>query len=201
MAAPATASVSPTIAPELLPSGRWTIDPDHSGVGFVVHHLGITRLRGRFTDVTGLLVMEDGRLSGTATVSANSFDTGNEARDRHVKGPDFLGAEMHPRIVFTVAGVRPDGDDAVVDGTLALHGETRPVELHAVSGGTAKDPYGHDRIGLSLTTSILRSDYGITFDRDGALVSDAVAIEIDLSLVRQPAYLRDVARRHEASTP
>jgi polyisoprenoid-binding protein YceI len=114
-----------------------------------------------------------------------------------IKGPDFLGAETHPHVVFTISGVRPNSGDYIVDGALELHGTTHDVVFHAVSGGTAKDPYGHDRVGIELTTRILRSDYGITFDPTGALVSDAVDLEIDLSLVRQPEYLRNAERRHQ----
>ena len=199
----ALSAAAPQIAApldELVPPGRWTIDPDHSTVGFVVRHLGITKLRGRFSDVTGSIAVVGGVVSGTATVIANSFNTGNEARDNHVKGPDFLHAEVHPHIVFTISGVRPNSGDFVVDGTLALHGETHAIVFHAVSGGMAKDPYGHDRVGISMTAEILRSDYGIRFDPTGALVSDAVDLEIDLSLVRQPEYLRDAERRHEDIT-
>lgn len=195
MTAPAPATVAPL--GELIPPGRWTIDPDHSTVGFVVRHLGITKLRGRFSDMTGIIAVADGAVTGTATVVANSLDTGNDARDKHVKGPDFLHAETHPHIVFTLSGVRPNSGDFIVDGTLDLHGVTHDVVFHAVSGGMAKDPYGHDRVGVELTTQVLRSDYGITFDPTGALVSDAVNLEIDLSLVRQPEYLRNAERRHE----
>ena len=200
MSATAPAPTGPVLAGELIPPGRWTIDPDHSSVGFIVRYLGITKLRGRFADVTGSLAAKDGLLTGTATIVANSFDTDNEARDKHVKGPDFLNVEVFPRLVFTIAGVKPNSGDFIIDGELELHGETHPLEVHAVNGGTAKDPYGHDRVGIAMTSTILRSDFGITFDPAGALVSDAVVIEIDLSLVRQPAYLRDAERRHEDIT-
>jgi len=194
-----TSTTPLAVAPlgELIPPGRWTIDPDHSTVGFIVRHLGITKLRGRFSDVTGAIAALDDGVTGNATVVANSLETGNDARDKHVKGPDFLGAETHPHIVFTITGVRPNSGDYIVDGALELHGVTHEVVFHAVSGGTAKDPYGHDRVGIELTTRILRSEYGITFDPTGALVSDAVDLEIDLSLVRQPEYLRNAERRHQ----
>ncbi|MGI9187455.1 MAG: YceI family protein, partial [Gaiellales bacterium] len=110
----ALSATSPEVAApeaELVPAGRWTIDPDHSTVGFVVQHLGITRLRGRFAAVTGSFAVADGVISGTATVSANSFNTGSDARDNHVKGPDFLHAEAYPHIVFELTSVRPNSED------------------------------------------------------------------------------------------
>ena len=200
MAMTDTAAARVTPASALIPPGRWTIDPDHSTAGFVVTHLGITKLHGHFSDLSGSIAVEHGTVVGTATVVANSLSTGSDARDKHVKGPDFLDAETYPQLVFSIAGVRPNSGDFVVDGTLALHGLTRPLVLHAVNGGTAKDPYGHDRVGILMTAQVLRSDYGIRFDPTGALVSDTVELEIDLSLVRQPEYLRNAERRHEEIT-
>jgi polyisoprenoid-binding protein YceI len=193
------ANTSTAPSAELVPAGHWTIDGDHSSVNFVVHHLGITRLRGRFSDVSGTFTAESGALSGTATVTAASLHTGSEARDRHVKGPDFLNVEINPLLTFSVDSVQVGAEGFVVQGSLTLNGVTRPVEFAAVPGGTAKDPYGHDRVGLALTATVSRRDFGITFDPSGALVSDVVALEIDLSLVRQPDYLRDVERRHRAT--
>ncbi len=175
---------------ELVPAGHWTIDGDHSSVGFVVHHLGITKLRGRFADLTGAFTAQDGELTGTATVAANTVQTGSDARDRHVKGPDFLNVEAHPLVTFTVESVRALAERFSVEGTLTLHGVTRPLTFVGTSGGMAKDPYGHDRVGLSMAATIRRSDFSIAFDPSGALVGNDVAIEIDLSLVRQPDYLR-----------
>lgn len=196
---PTPTDVAATPAVELVPDGHWTIDPDHSSVGFVVHHLGITRLRGRFADLTGTINAVDGGIDGTATVAANSVQTGSDARDRHLKGPDFLNVEVHPRLVFTLDGVEAKEQDFAVRGTITINGITRPIEFTAVSGGMAKDPYGHDRVGMSLAARISRRDFDIAFDPTGALVSDAVAIEIDLSLVRQPEYLRET-ELHQART-
>ena len=185
---------------ELVPAGHWTIDGDHSSVGFVVHHLGITKLRGRFADLTGAFTAEAGTLTGTATVAANTVQTGSEARDRHVKGPDFLNVEVHPLVTFTVESVQTKADQFSVEGTLTLNGITRPILFVGTSGGTAKDPYGHDRVGLSMMATIRRSDFSIAFDPSGALVGNDVAIEIDLSLVRQPDYLRAAETRGRAAT-
>jgi polyisoprenoid-binding protein YceI len=189
-ARPASASAAPDSGRELVPDGHWTIDGDHSSVGFVVHHLGITKLRGRFADVTGVFTAQDGALTGTATVAANTVQTGSDARDRHVKGPDFLNVEVNPLVTFTIESVQTLAERFSVEGTLTLNGVTRPITFVGTSGGMAKDPYGHDRVGLSMAATIRRSDFSIVFDPSGALVGNDVAIEIDLSLVRQPDYLR-----------
>ncbi|MGI9116105.1 MAG: YceI family protein [Gaiellales bacterium] len=196
--APQAATDAATVE-QFVPFGHWTIDPEHSSVNFVVNHLGITRLHGRFADLAGSVASKDGVVSGTATVSANSVQTGSDARDKHLKGPDFLNADVNPHIVFTLERVQANEHDFLVEGTITINGITRPMELVALSGGTAKDPYGHDRVGLMLTSRITRKDFDITFDPMGALIGDQVTLEIDLSLVRQPEYLLDAERRHAAT--
>ncbi|HEY3486096.1 MAG TPA: YceI family protein, partial [Ilumatobacteraceae bacterium] len=43
---------SPTAVPHgtlPLAPGTWTLDPNHSSVGFTVRHLGVSKVRGRFS--------------------------------------------------------------------------------------------------------------------------------------------------------
>lgn len=186
---------------EIVPPGHWVIDPDHSSVNFDVEHLGITHLRGRFMDLAGRVESIEGALRGDASVAATSIVTGSDVRDRHLQGADFLNAEQHPRITFSLGEVRRDGELLVVDGRLQMKGVTRPIALAATPGGLAKDPYGHDRVGLQLDGEIARRDFGITFDPAGALVGERIVLEIDLSLVREADYVVDARERGDASAP
>ena len=177
-------------ATALIPEGRWRIDRDHSSVNFAVAYLGVTKVRGRFMDLQGAIASADDRLDGDASVATGSVQTGSAVRDRHLQSADFLNAEQHPRLVFTLGGVHEDGERVVVEGELTLNGVTRPIAFAATPGGTAKDAYGHDRVGLQLDGAISRRDYGIAIDSDASLVGDEVELEVDLSLVREPEYLR-----------
>lgn len=188
------------IAEEIVPPGHWAIDPDHSSVNFAVEHLGITHLRGRFMDLAGRVESHGGALRGEASVAATSIATGSDVRDRHLQGADFLNAEQHPRIVFALGEIRRDGAVLVVDGTLELNGVRRPIALVATPGGMAKDPYGHDRVGLQLDGELERRDFGITFDAAGALVGERIVLEIDLSLVREADYVVEARERGEGSS-
>lgn len=175
-----------TVVGAMVPAGRWTIDPEHSSINFAIRHLGITTLRGRFTDFSGTVESDGDEVHGAAVVGAKSVQTGSEVRDRHLLSADFLNTDEHPRMAFEITKVRANHDDYIVEGEITINGVTRPIELEAYTGGLAKDPYGHDRCGLELRSEITRRDFEITFDPSGILVGEAVALEIDLSLMRTP---------------
>lgn len=174
----------------LVPAGRWRIDRDHSSVNFAVTYLGVTKVRGRFMDLQGTVESTDDHLAGEASVATGSVQTGSAVRDKHLQSADFLNADEYPRLVFALGDAREEGDHLVVDGRLTLNGVTRDVALEATPGGTARDAYGHDRVGLQLDGAISRRDYGIAIDSDESLVGNEIELEIDLSLVREPDYLR-----------
>jgi polyisoprenoid-binding protein YceI len=181
---PAVRLAVPSGAGTMVPAGHWTIDPEHSSVNFAIRHLGITTLRGRFAEFTGSVESDGAMIRGTGVVDAKSVHTGSDARDRHLLSPDFLNADQHPRMTFEITKVRANHDDYIVEGEITINGVTRPIVLEAFTGGVAKDPYGHDRCGLELRSEITRRDFEITFDPSGILVGEAIALEIDLSLMR-----------------
>lgn len=181
-----TATASPAI------TGTWAIDPTHTRLGFAAKHAMVTTVRGGFGDFAGTIVVDGERVaasSATVTIQAASFTSGNEQRDGHVVGPDFLDVETYPTLTFTATSVRLDGDDFVVVGDLTIRGVTRQVEIEAELNGVERDPFGNERIGFEGTTQISRKDFGLTWnvplDTGGVLVSDKIKIELDVSAVRQ----------------
>lgn len=180
----------------------WTIDPAHTTVGFSARHLGLTTVRGRFTDFSGTIDIDPDdltRASGSVTVELNSVDTGNEQRDAHLRGSDFFGGEERPTMTFTVTSVRPAGDGYTVAGDLTIKGVTRPVELTLEDVGQAPDPWGGRRLGGTLRGVIDRRDWGlkwnVALDAGGLLVSDKIKIEVDgqLTEVTEPASAQAAA--------
>ncbi|EHR60749.1 YceI family protein [Saccharomonospora cyanea] len=169
-------------------TGTWTIDPVHSNVSFVVRHLGVTRVRGRFTELSGeITTAEDITDSSvTATMQAASIDTTNQQRDEHVRSADFLDVENHPTLSFRSTGIRADGEDFLIDGELTLRGVTRPVTLTAELGGFGDGmTEGSKVIGVAARTEIKRSDFGVGGNIPTAVVSDKVVIELDIEAGRQ----------------
>ncbi|HVQ88989.1 MAG TPA: YceI family protein [Actinomycetes bacterium] len=174
-------------------TGTWAIDPSHTRLGFSAKHAMVTTVRGQFNDFEGSLTLDGSHPAGSAAalrVQTASFSTGNEDRDNHVRGGDFLDVEAYPEMTFASTGIRHLRDDAfVVDGDLTIRGETRPVELKVELEGVSKDPFGNDRIGFSGETVISRKDFGLTWnvalEAGGVLVSDKVKITLDVSAVKQ----------------
>ncbi len=181
-------AVTPTTIPGYV-AGIWDIDSAHSDVSFSVRHMMVSKVRGRFNNVSGRLVTAADLLdsSVTADIDVNSFDTGNAQRDEHVRSADFLHAAQYPTMTYRSTGIRRDGDDLVVDGELTLHGITRRVPLTLEVTGFGPDPYGGTRMGVSATTKISRKDFGIDtdlpLDGGGVVIGETVQISLDIQAV------------------
>lgn len=169
--------------------GTWDIDPVHSDVSFVVRHMMVSKVRGRFEKVSGELVtaekLEDSTV--TATIDATSITTGNEQRDEHIRSADFFKVEEHPEWNFRSTGIAPKGEDYVLTGDLTIKGVTRPVELDLELNGFGPDAWGGTRAGFTATTTIKRSEFGVDIelpmDGGGVVVSEKVGVELEIQAV------------------
>lgn len=167
----------------------WTIDPAHSSVGFTARHLGLSKVRGLFTRFSGEVDGDPSDLttaSGRFEVEMASVDTGSPDRDAHLKSADFFDVEKYPAMTFASRSVVKEGDDFKVVGDLTIKDITREVTLDLEHGGEQTDPYGNRKVGGTLTGTINRSDWGLTWnvplDSGGWLVSEKIALEIDLQV-------------------
>lgn len=74
----------------------WTLDPNHSKLGFTVTHLGIADIPGHFNDYTVEITTSKEDFSDAVvelTVQTSSVDTRISARDEHLRSPDFFNVE------------------------------------------------------------------------------------------------------------
>jgi polyisoprenoid-binding protein YceI len=175
----------------------WQVDPAHTHVEFAVKHLMIATVRGRFSDVTGTVIVPDGDFSRAqveATVNVASVDTREPQRDAHLKSPDFFEVDKYPTMTFRsrrVEHVSRDSKQYRLIGEFTLHGVTKEVALDATLEGVAKDPYGNNRAGFSATGKLNRKDFGLGWNQlletGGVVVGDEVKISIDSQVVAKPA--------------
>ena len=171
-----------------LTAGTWTIDASHSEVGFVVRHMMVSKVKGRFSKVEGTITVAEDVLDSSveATVFAASIDTRDENRDNHLRSADFFDAEVHPQWTFKSTGVRANGSDFVLDGDLTLKGVTRPVSFELEFNGAAANPManGNPTAGFSAETEISRKDFGlewnVALETGGVLVGDKVKLVLEI---------------------
>jgi polyisoprenoid-binding protein YceI len=169
---------------EIVPAGSWAIDPVHSTIGFEIAYLGGT-FRGTFSGVEATL--GDGGLAGSARVE--NVHVQDENLNAHLLGPDFFDAERYPELAFASSALRRDGDRLEVDGTLTIKGVTRAATLEGTIAQPVVDPYGRERIGVELSTTVDRTDFGLNWNvplpSGEPALADDVRIAAQLFLVRE----------------
>lgn len=181
---PTPTNVSPPLAP-----GRWEVDTNHSSIGFSIRHLGVSKVRGRFTRFDAEVVIGEtlDTTTITATVDVASIDTANANRDAHVLSPDLIDVTKRPTMTFRSTRVRGSGSEFQVDGDLTIGDVTRPITLAVELGGIENFPGGPRHAGFEATTEIRRKDFGIDIAMppgvSAVALGDVVKVEIDLQLL------------------
>ena len=172
-------------------SGDYTIDPAHTRLGFSARHAMVATVRGAFTEFSGTAhvdTADPSKSSVSVTINANSIDTGNTQRNGHLLSGDFFETEQYPDITFTSTSVERDGDDWEITGDLVIKGVSHPVTVPFEFTGSAKDPFGNTRIGFEGRTTILRKDWGLSWnaalETGGVLVGEKIKLEFDVSAVK-----------------
>ncbi|MFJ8932566.1 MULTISPECIES: YceI family protein [unclassified Streptomyces] len=176
-------------------TGTWMVDPAHSRIGFSVRHAMVTTVRGAFAEYQSRLYFDGddpSRSSAELVLATASVDTGVEQRDAHVVGRDFLNASQYPRMTFKSTAVELAGDDVYrMHGDLTIKDIARPVVLELTYIGFVTDAFGDERVGFDGTTTINRTDWGLTYNarlaQGGNMVSEKVRLQFDIAAIRTPS--------------
>jgi polyisoprenoid-binding protein YceI len=174
--------------------GVYEIDPKHTSVEFVARHLMITKVRGRLDDVSGTILIAEAPEESSVEVSigAKSIHTGEEQRDKHLRGAEFFDVDEHPTWTFKSTAIEHVRDNTwKVTGDLTIRGTTRPVVLDTEFDGAGPTPWGPSALAFSAVTEIDREDWGLTWnvtlETGGVVVGKKVRIELNVeALSRQP---------------
>lgn len=161
----------------------YELDAVHSNYLFRVKHLGVSYTYGRFNESSGKFTIDPADPSKNSIeieVKTNSIDTANDARDKHLKGPDFFNTVEFPTMTFksTLFKKKDDGKYEVT-GDLTIHGVTKSVTATAVLVGEGKGMRGETRAGWDATLVIDRTDFGMNYmpDNIGTEVTLTIAVE------------------------
>jgi polyisoprenoid-binding protein YceI len=172
----------------IAPAGTtWAADPVHSNVAFEVEYAGVSTFRGSFRDFDATL--EGSTIAGSARV--DSVDVKDEQLSGHLQSPDFFDAERFPQISFRADTLKADDGGTVSgSGELTIKGVTKPVGMQGrLASAPSVDPFGRERLGLTLETTIDRNEFGVAWNAPnqsgGNYLGDEVTLKADLTFVRQ----------------
>lgn len=174
-------------------NGTWTLDPSHTAINWVARHAMVTKVRGRFEELEGTIVVDTdnpANSSAEVTLQSASSNSNNADRDAHTHGEDFFDVEKYPEITFSATSFDIKGEDeGTITGDLTIKGVTKPVTLDVEVDGIAEDPFGNVRLGFEAKTKVNRKDFNIDFQAPlktgGVLVSEEIKIEIEASAIKQ----------------
>ena len=178
-----------TAAPQAIAAETYAIDikGQHAFIEFRIKHLGYSWLYGRFNEFDGEFVVDRDdptRSRVTVDIATASIDTNHAERDKHLRSNDFLSVDRHPKARFVSTAVETTGETTgIIKGDLTLNGVTRPVDLTVEEIGHGPDPWGGYRAGFSGSTSIKRSDFGISYDLGPA--AESMQFDITIEGVRK----------------
>ena len=171
----------------IAPAGTWQLDPVHSSVAFEVDYLAGT-FKGDFREVAATLDVDGNtaRLEGVAQVA--SIDVKDENLAAHLQSPDFFDVERNPELRFAAEDIALDGESVTISGEITIKGVTKPAAIAGTVVPPLTDPYGNERIGLKVATTVDRTDFGVSWNTplpsgDPALAND-VTIVGDLHFVQ-----------------
>ena len=175
--------------PKQAPTGSYSMDTRHTQILFAIPHLGITDYYGRFDKASGSLNFNSGapdKSSVSVTIDMTSIDTPSHELIGELMGTGVFNTTAFPTATFKSTSVKRTGPDSgTITGELTLHGVTKPVTLNATFGGLTTDPFsGADDIGFHATTTIKRTDFGITGMVWEGVVGDDVKLTIEAMFQR-----------------
>ena len=173
-----------TVDTQVLPTGTWQVDKVHSSIGFAIDYMAGT-FHGTFSDFDAAVT--GGVLNGSAKVA--SVQVKDENLAAHLQSPDFFDAQAHPELTFTSNQISRDGDRVNIDGEITIKGHTETAEITGEISDPIADPYGGERFGLTLQTTVDRDKFGISWNNPlpsgEPALSNEVTITAELQLSKQ----------------
>src|SRR6478752_1938274 len=170
---------------------EWKLDPTHTHVEFSAKHLMISTVKGRITDVSGSIFIDERTPTNSSvdvTLNAATIDTRTDQRDQHLRSGDFLDVEKYPQILFKSTRIEGDRNEFKLTGDLTIRDVTREVTLDVQFEGQTKDPWGGERVGFSANGKIDRRDFGLTWNMllegGGLTVGNDIKISIEVEAVK-----------------
>lgn len=166
-----------------LAAGDYKIDAAHTEIGFQVTHLGIAKVRGRFTEADAKIKLNEKDLTKSKieiSIPVKSVSTGAAKRDGHLQSGDFFLAEENPNITFKSTKIVKTAEGYDLIGDFTIRGITKPITLKAQIGEPLATDWGFNKRAFSLRGQINRFDYGVAWGNKTKAGSLVVGELVDL---------------------
>ena len=166
---------------------KYTIDSNHTYPSLETDHFGgLSTWRGKFNKTSGSIVLDSAAGSGTVdvTVDTTSIDMGHDKLNDHVKGDAaMLDVAKYPTATYTGKLAKfVGGKPTEVDGTLTLHGVTKPLTLKIDQFDCRPHPMqkGKEVCGANASGTLNRADFGVDWGKNYGFKMDMkLAIQVE----------------------
>ena len=162
------------------PPAVWTVDKNHSKLGFTVTHMSISEVEGWFKSFDAKITTSGEDFSNAVvemTADVNSINTENEMRDNDLRSPKYFDVANFPLLTFkSKTFVKVSDTNYKVTGDLTMHGVTKTINLDVLCR-TGKNPQTQKPVaGFKITGTLKRSDFGIGTYMASAMIGDEISL-------------------------
>ncbi len=169
----------------------WNIDQSHSTIGFKIKHLVVSTVKGHFNDFSGKVTTDNDNFENAKiefNINTTSISTNNEQRDNHLRSADLFDSTNFPSISFISTSFnKSSGNKYTINGNLTMKGVTKSITLEALFDGIVMGMYGKRVAAFTVTGSLNRQDYGVSWnavmEAGGLVVANEVNLDINVELI------------------
>jgi polyisoprenoid-binding protein YceI len=167
----------------------YEVDPQHTYPSFEADHMGgMSVWRGKINSSSGKIVLDKQAGTGTVdvTMDMKTIDFGIDALNAHAQTADLFDTAKYPTATYTGKLVKfQNGAPTEVDGTLTMHGVSKPVTLKINSFQCKDHPMKKKEFcGADASATLNRDDFGVDFGKQmGFKMAVTLRIQIEATVV------------------
>jgi polyisoprenoid-binding protein YceI len=148
----------------------YNIDPAHTYPTFEADHLGgLSFWRGKINSSSGTITLDKAAGTGTVevTMDMKTIDFGHQGLNDHAQTADIFDTAKYPTATFSGKLVKfENGAPTAVEGTLTMHGVSKPVTLAINKFLCKPHPMQMKEVcGADASAQINREDFGIAIGK------------------------------------
>lgn len=167
---------------------KYDIDSGHTFPSFTADHMGgLSNWRGKINSTSGTVTLDTAAQTGTVDVKMDmkSIDFGHEKLNEHAKSAEIFDTEKFPTATYTGKLTNfKNGAPTEVDGSLTLHGVTKPVKLKINQFLCKPNPMSKkETCGADASAKFNREDFGVSYGKAYGFKQD-VELQIQIEAIK-----------------